>query len=43
MGASGQHFSPTGPELASLLRMITTAKGSKAQARVKVVTRGPGG
>jgi caspase domain-containing protein/uncharacterized protein DUF4384 len=43
MGASGQHFSPTGPELAPLLRMITTAKGSKAQARVKVVTRGPGG
>ena len=43
MGASGQHFSPTGPELTSLLRMITTAKGSKAQARVKVVTRGPGG
>jgi hypothetical protein len=43
MGASGQHFSPTGPELAPLLRMITTAKGSKAQARVKVVTRGPRG
>jgi hypothetical protein len=43
MGASGQHFSPTGPELAALLRMITSAKGSKAQARVKVVTRGSGG
>lgn len=42
MGASGQHFSPTGPELAQLLRMITTAKGSKAQARLKVVTRGAG-
>jgi hypothetical protein len=29
--------------VAQLLRMITTAKGSKAQARLKVVTRGPGG
>jgi len=43
MGASGKHFAPTGPELGQLLRMITTAKGGKAQARLKVVTRGPGG
>jgi hypothetical protein len=43
MGASGKHFAPTGPEVAQLLRMITTAKGSKAQARLKVVTRRPRG
>lgn len=42
-GASGKHFAPTGPELGQLLRMITTARGAKAQARLKVVTRGPGG
>jgi len=43
MGASGKHFAPTGPELGRLLRMITTARGGKAQARLKLVTRGPGG
>jgi hypothetical protein len=43
MGRSGQHFAPTGQEVTELLRMITGAKGSRAQARLKVVTRGPGG
>lgn len=43
MGKSDQHFAPTGPEVAELLRMITGAKGSRAQARLKVVTRGSGG
>jgi hypothetical protein len=43
MGRSDQHFAPTGPEVAELLRMIRGAKGSRAQARLKVVTRGPGG
>ena len=43
MGRSGQHFAPTGPEVTELLRLITGAKGSRAQARLKVVTRGPGG
>ena len=42
LGASGKHFPPTGPELGQLLRMITTARGGKAQARLKVVTRGAG-
>jgi hypothetical protein len=43
LGKSGQHFAPTGPEVAELLRMIKAAKGSKAQARLKLVTRGPRG
>jgi hypothetical protein len=43
MGRGDQHFAPTGPEVAELLRMIRDAKGSKAQARLKVVTRGPRG
>jgi hypothetical protein len=32
-------FLPTGPELGQLLQMIRTARGSKAQGRLKVVTR----
>ena len=32
-------FLPTGPELGQLLQMIKSAKGSKAQGRLKVVTR----
>jgi caspase domain-containing protein/uncharacterized protein DUF4384 len=43
MGKSDQHFAPAGPEVAELLRMVKGAKGSKAQARLKVVTRGPAG
>lgn len=35
----GAKFLPTGPELGQLLQMIKTAKGSKAQGRLKVVTR----
>jgi hypothetical protein len=41
MGRTGQHFAPSGPEVADLLRMIRAAPGSKAQARLKLVTRGP--
>jgi uncharacterized caspase-like protein len=40
---TGQHFAPSGPEVTDLLRMIRTAPGSKAQARLKLVTRGPRG
>jgi hypothetical protein len=43
MGGNDRRLAPTGPEVVELLRMITSAKGSKAQARLKVVTRGPGG
>jgi hypothetical protein len=43
LGKSDQHLAPAGPEVAELLRMIKAAKGSKAQARLKLVTRGPGG
>ena len=43
LGKSDQHFAPTGPEVGELLRMIKTAKGSRAQARLKLVTRGPRG
>jgi hypothetical protein len=35
-------FSPTGPDLVELLRMLRTARGHKAQARLKVVTRAAG-
>jgi hypothetical protein len=42
-GRNDQHFAPTGPEITQLLRMITSAKGSKAQTGLKVVTRGPRG
>lgn len=41
MGKSDRQLA--GPEVAELLRMIASASGSKAQARLKVVTRGPGG
>jgi len=42
-GQSGKPFSPTSPELGRLLRMIKDAKGGKAQARLKLVTRGRSG
>jgi hypothetical protein len=35
-------FSPTQPELDALVKMLRTARGKKAQARLKVVTRGSG-
>jgi hypothetical protein len=43
LGRNDQHFAPTGPEIGQILRMITGAKGGKAQAGLRVVTRGPRG
>jgi hypothetical protein len=40
---NNRRFAPTGPEIAKLLRMIASAPGSKAQAGLKIVTRGPSG
>ena len=43
LGSNDRRFAPTGPEIAQLLRMMTSATGSKAQAGLKVLTSGPRG
>ena len=43
LGRNDRRFAPAGPEIAQLLRMITSATGSKAQAGLQVLTRGPRG
>jgi hypothetical protein len=43
LGSNDRRFAPMGPEIAALLRLIAGATGSKAQAGLKVRTRGPCG